>query len=281
MNYRIAFVALTALGLLAKSGAAQSAPPAVPMWISAPAPADIADLYPDRAQRMEKAGEATVSCAIQATGRLGDCAILDESPPGWDFGYAAIKIATYRYRISTVDKHGKDIVGRRMILPVTFQLGSSIGVPLAPTLDQAAAQTPNGAPATGSTPGTPPSSQPPLPAVRPPSMTAPSKAQLIALRPPSARHLLMTAHTQVRCTVLSTGLLTDCKLMAEDPAGFGFGAAAMKATAYYRVNLDDSNRASLTGRYCILAISWSPLADPIAPAANAGTLAPNQAPVRP
>src|SRR5579875_2502905 len=41
-------------------------------------------------------------------------------------------------------------------------------------------------------------------------------------------------HTAVRCLVTTTGSLKNCKLLEEEPAGRGFGAAALRITQYMR-----------------------------------------------
>src|SRR5579871_3779862 len=58
--------------------------------------ADIfAHYYPDRAQRLMKEGMATLKCHITAEGALKDCRIAEESPLGFGFGAATVKMSAY------------------------------------------------------------------------------------------------------------------------------------------------------------------------------------------
>lgn len=54
---------------------------------------DILAYYPDRAQRMNQAGNATIRCAVTATGTLAECALASEIPTDFGFGQAALKLA--------------------------------------------------------------------------------------------------------------------------------------------------------------------------------------------
>lgn len=46
--------------------------------------------YPERAQRLEREGEASVECRVLSEKRLEACKVVSESPPGWGFGEAAV-----------------------------------------------------------------------------------------------------------------------------------------------------------------------------------------------
>lgn len=50
--------------------------------------------YPERAQRMEQEGEATVECQVVDEKRLEACEVISENPPGWGFGEAAVHRVT-------------------------------------------------------------------------------------------------------------------------------------------------------------------------------------------
>jgi protein TonB len=51
----------------------------------------MARYYPDRAQRMEVSGKATISCTVTAKGTLESCSVVSENPADMGFGDAALK----------------------------------------------------------------------------------------------------------------------------------------------------------------------------------------------
>ena len=67
-----------------------------PRWQQTPR--DLARYYPRRAQQMAIKGSATLDCLVDLTGRLG-CSVVAESPAGWNFGAAALRISR-DYRMS-------------------------------------------------------------------------------------------------------------------------------------------------------------------------------------
>ena len=273
MSYRIAAaMVLAALGLSTQNALAQKAAPVVPMWLKPPSGADVFDLYPDRAQRMEKTGEATVNCAIQANGTLGECLVLTETPDGFGFGDAATKIAR-RYQVSTLDKRGIDIVGRRVTIPIVFNLAHTPLVPGAP-------------PVPPSPPTAPPPSlavfrfDPPIPTGAPSiNISLPAVNQIIALYPDAARLSQVGGRTKVACIVLDNGRFGDCKVAEEAPLGLGFGAAAIKEAGLYSVQLDDTNRQAYLGKRCTLVVNWTP-ADLLGAGAQTASMAQPAGPPR-
>lgn len=69
-------------------------------WVTPPSLISVYDLFPERALRLEKNGEAVIKCFTRANGTVGNCAVVSESPAGYDFGSAAIRAAA-RLRIAT------------------------------------------------------------------------------------------------------------------------------------------------------------------------------------
>jgi TonB family protein len=49
--------------------------------------------FPDRSQRAGIGGQAVIDCVVSADGRLNACIVVSESPPGWDFKEAALRMA--------------------------------------------------------------------------------------------------------------------------------------------------------------------------------------------
>jgi hypothetical protein len=68
------------------------------VWRMKPNGADIAQIYPPKAQREEKAGWAVAECLTLETGDLKDCKLLGEAPANYGFGEAALKL-TPKFKI--------------------------------------------------------------------------------------------------------------------------------------------------------------------------------------
>jgi len=72
------------------------APPVVsnPTWTRKPNGDDYARFYPERAQRLEKEGSATIKCVVTVKGALVNCQVLSEDPVDFGFGEATKKVAS-------------------------------------------------------------------------------------------------------------------------------------------------------------------------------------------
>jgi protein TonB len=72
------------------------APPVVsnPTWTRKPNGDDYARFYPERAQRLEKEGSATIKCVVTVKGALVNCQVLAEDPADFGFGEATKKVAS-------------------------------------------------------------------------------------------------------------------------------------------------------------------------------------------
>ena len=129
---RIIIVALGAAAGLIGAGAAPSPPPAsapapVPVsaitpidWTRQPSEMDMANYYPDRANRMGIEGLVRLECTVTPDGLASDCEILAEQPTDQGFGPAALKLSRlFRFRPATKD--GVAVSGR-VIVPVRFAL---------------------------------------------------------------------------------------------------------------------------------------------------------------
>lgn len=103
--------------------------------------------YPERAQGLHVEGKTTIKCTLPENGRLTDCVVLSESPAGYGFGDAAIKMVT-RSRVDIKASGLQDLVGRQISIPVAFELTDD-PLPPAPPSDPVIAS------ADGETPGVP------------------------------------------------------------------------------------------------------------------------------
>lgn len=82
---------------------------------------EILAFVPPEARRQWRAGRSAVSCVIRPDTRLEACRVVDESPAGFGFGDAAIRIAEthFRYRPPTTAS-GRPVEGFRVTVGVNF-----------------------------------------------------------------------------------------------------------------------------------------------------------------
>jgi protein TonB len=92
-----------------------------PDWTQRPNADDLARYYPERAQRTETAGRATISCTVTAKGTLSNCSVVSEDPADMGFGDAAMKMSKlFKMRPKTQD--GAPVEGGQVQIPIRFQL---------------------------------------------------------------------------------------------------------------------------------------------------------------
>lgn len=82
---------------------------------------EILALVPPEARRQRRAGRSAVNCVIRADTRLEGCRVVDESPGGFGFGEAAVRIAEthFRFRPPTTAS-GRPVEGFRVTVTVNF-----------------------------------------------------------------------------------------------------------------------------------------------------------------
>lgn len=106
-----------------------SAPPAPPRasvisrpdWSRKPNGDDMARYYPDRAQRLEIEGKATIRCTVTAKGLLQGCEVLSESPADAGFGDAALKLSKL-FKMKPKTQDGAPVDGGEVTIPIVFNL---------------------------------------------------------------------------------------------------------------------------------------------------------------
>jgi protein TonB len=89
-------------------------------WLRKPTVADLMRFYPERATKDLVSGEVTVACSVDRRGALYRCGVLAETPAGYGFGDAALKVAqTFSMRPErAVNWAAGD---RRVLVPVSFR----------------------------------------------------------------------------------------------------------------------------------------------------------------
>jgi TonB family protein len=202
---------LLAAGPSAAPLTALADPPAPPTPVAAglpppvaakpPAPADDASFYPAAARAAGVEGEAAITCDRNEHLALRACKLVSETPAGQGFGAAALALAA-----KSPDNPKVDIVDPGVRPPITvtvnFRLHPTPG--LTPDLSQM-----------GHT-------------VLPPSLVAaPTFAQIQAAYPVRALSDGIDGAAILDCLVTDKGRLDACRLYAESPTGYGFGAAAL------------------------------------------------------
>nr|WP_255548060.1 energy transducer TonB [Erythrobacter ani] len=76
------------------------------------------------------------------------------------------------------------------------------------------------------------------------------------LYPKEAREAGIFGRAFLKCRALSRNRVRDCSIVAESPAGMGFGAAALKAQRSYRVKIRDQSGDQVYGRWMIIEIAY-------------------------
>jgi len=92
-----------------------------PDWLRRPSAEDIARYYPERAQRMEIEGRATISCTVNARGTLDGCSVASEEPAEGGFGDAALRMARL-FKMRPMTKDGAPVEGGTVRIPIRFVL---------------------------------------------------------------------------------------------------------------------------------------------------------------
>jgi protein TonB len=62
--------------------------------IQAPSPADLAENYPRKAKEAHVTGRAVILCSADQRGDTRACALVDETPKGYGFGDAAMRMGS-------------------------------------------------------------------------------------------------------------------------------------------------------------------------------------------
>lgn len=96
-------------------------PPAV-AWTRRPSGTDLARFYPDEALGRGISGRATISCLVQATGRLADCEVISEYPRGAGFGQATVRVLERGLEMGASDGGPlpERAAGARVEIPLTW-----------------------------------------------------------------------------------------------------------------------------------------------------------------
>ncbi|WP_236621644.1 TonB family protein [Asticcacaulis benevestitus] len=90
---------------------------------SYPGTDQMADSYPDRAASDEVEGTVTIDCTVSAAGRVTGCNIISESPKGYGFGAATVKLFVKYAKVKPSSVGGELREGDRKKFTYKWQLG--------------------------------------------------------------------------------------------------------------------------------------------------------------
>ncbi len=77
--------------------------------------------YPRKARDMKMSGDATIDCEVTLKGTLDHCLVVSETPPKFDFGDGALRMASdFTFRPAT--RFGVPVPRARVKVPIEFQL---------------------------------------------------------------------------------------------------------------------------------------------------------------
>ncbi|MBL8771962.1 MAG: TonB family protein [Phenylobacterium sp.] len=193
-------------------------------WTQAPSYEEVAAAYPAKARAERKGGRATVGCDMTDEGRLARCNVLTSEPRGYGFDIAAKSLAKSFMMEVRSDADRKAARGLEFHVPIVFDPGM---------LD----------PATR--------------VVGKPSWAAlPKGDQLME----AFKDVETTGSSRatLSCAVGSGGVLTDCSVLQETPAGAGVGAAALKLVPMFRMTTWTAEGLPVVGGRVNIPIRYEP-----------------------
>jgi TonB family protein len=223
-----ALAVVAATGLTGLAAAAYSQPSHAAQWDQLPTGESVSHAYPMRALRERVEGRGVVTCTVNARGAMENCAVSEDTPAGYGFGAAALSL-TGSFRLHM--QGGPISPGGQVRIPLGFRLPS------------------------GETP-TPPAPEGTLPA--PHWAAEPTRTQVTAAYPVGSTPQATRVHGWVvlDCTTDEHGVAAACAVTSEDPAGHGFGAAAMGLASGFRLAPQQDGGVSIAGAKVRLVIGW-------------------------
>jgi periplasmic protein TonB len=84
----------------------------------------------------------------------------------------------------------------------------------------------------------------------------PSGADIERYYPDRAKNLGKEGRAVIRCSVTAQGTLSNCSVVNEDPADFGFGDASIRASVRFKMRPKLSDGRPVEGGVVTIPISW-------------------------
>lgn len=187
-----------ALALTAGGALAAAEPAADVAWVRAPSIATMSKAYPVRAAERNLGGKVTLNCGVTIRLTLANCRSVSEAPKELGF-LAAAQALSYDFLAPP-----EVAPGSRVLVSFAFTPGMIRGA----------------APVTGA----------------PAFARLPTALEMAAAYPKPALAAGVTAgRGDIRCEVVDGGWLSGCVLVAEAPAGRGFGQAALQLSPHFKM----------------------------------------------
>lgn len=223
------------------------------VWRMKPNGADIAAIYPQKAQREEKAGWALMECQTQASGDLKDCRLLGEAPANYGFGAAALKLAP-KFKLDPKKNDPAELAGGVVAIPIV--LLTPTGAPV-PPIDALA-----GDPSVLLTPVL--NGPAPCPSNADPAQTCGVHKFIWAARPRIAETAALVsgaavapASTTVLCPIGADMKLKGCKLTGEaDPSQV---AAITGLIPLFTAPAETDDKTASKGGFALVQFNWASL----------------------
>lgn len=172
-------------------------------WKEAPAYADVAAAYPEKARAAGVGGRVTLSCRLSEEGRPGACDTVSEEPRGQGFNAAARRLLP-KFRGPTEYSDGTPTA--KSITQILFVFAPEMLDPARRIIG------------------------------KPRWAALPTGDAMLAGYPRAAVEAgVRQARVTVSCAAGQGGILEDCKLEREEPTGLGFGAAGLELSKSFRI----------------------------------------------
>jgi TonB family protein len=161
-------------------------------------------------------GKAALDCVAAEGGKLADCKIAKEDPPGQGFGQAALSVVGYE-RIKPTDDAGASVVGRPVRTYLEF---------LAPG------------------------------DANPDWLRKPTGQDLANVFPKKAIEEGRAGKATIACQVTVEGFLQNCKVTSESPKDYNFGAAGLQLAPQFRMSPKIRGGKAVPGGSVTIPINW-------------------------
>jgi TonB family protein len=173
-------------------------------WLAAPTSQALAQAFPKGAVGKSAAAHVVLRCGFRDDGSLGSCETVSEAPDGQGFASAA-KSLVKDFRTYVDPTNTAKLRGLRVDIPFDFR--------------------------------DPSQPSPPIEIYDPIWLTRVNPEAVAQLFPAAAAKAgYNSGGAKVDCSVKHDGSLTDCVVADEEPAGFGFGQAALEIAAAMKMN---------------------------------------------
>ena len=84
----------------------------------------------------------------------------------------------------------------------------------------------------------------------------PTGEEMSRFYPPIARQFMLPGKVRMTCKVNSIGMVEDCRVISETPAGIGFGFAALQSASYFRMKPRTLNGAPVSGAEVTIPLNF-------------------------